>query len=157
MCIRVSNRLMISFFVLKCKQLMGLSSSSHQKIPSYTVVLPDSILNKPCSEEHLRALAPCIQYWEQFAIYLNISKAERILISYSSSDFDDLKVQSLLTWRRRMGKKATYQVIFNFFEMVHAAESSERLMTVLQKSYPSEIFAHSVLCDNARLTNPIAR
>ena len=122
---------------------MGLSSSSHQKIPSYAVVLPDTVLNKPCSEEHLRELAPYIQYWEQFAIYLNINKAERILISYSSSDFDDEKVQSLLTWRRRMDTKATYQVIFNFFEMVHAKESSERLITVLQKSYSTEISAHS--------------
>ena len=122
---------------------MGLSSSSHQRTPSHAAVLPDTVLNKPCSEEHLQALAPYIQYWEQFAIYLNISKAERILISYSSSDFDDQKVQSLLTWRRRMGKKATYLIIFNFFEMVHATESSERLMTMLQKSDPTEISAYN--------------
>ena len=46
-----------------------------------------------------------------------------------------------------MGKKATYQVIFNFFEMAHATESSERLMKVLQKSYPTEISAHNIACD----------
>lgn len=126
---------------------MGLSSSVHKisTPPLYAVILPDTILNEPCSEEHLQALAPYIQNWEQLAIHLNISKAERILMSYNSVDFDDKKVQSLLTWRRRMGKKATYLVIFNICEMVHATELSDALITILQKCYPSEVSAHSVV------------
>lgn len=124
---------------------MGLQSSRQEIFPPYADVLPDAVLNEPCSEEHLRAIAPCIQYWEQFTIYLNISKAERIIISYNSSDFEDQKIQSLLMWRRRMGKKATYQVIFDFFEMVHATESSDILLTMLQQSYPTELSAHNIV------------
>ena len=122
---------------------MGLSSSVEKTAPSYAVVLSDTVLSKPCSEEHLQALAPFIQHWEQFAIHLNISKAERILISYNSDDFEDQKVQSLLTWRRRMGMKATYQVIFNILEMLHATELSDTLVMVLQKSYPNELSAQA--------------
>ena len=123
---------------------MGLSSSH----PSYITALPDTVLNKPCSEEYLQTLAPLIQHWEQFATYLNISKTERILISYNSpDDFEDQKVQLLLTWRRKMGKRATYRVIFDYFEMVHATELSDTLITVLQTTYPDEVSAYNTGCD----------
>lgn len=124
---------------------MGLSFS-HQEVPTYAVVLPDTVLDKPCSEEYLQALAPFIQCWEQFSIYLNISKSEKFLILYNSpDDIEDQKVQSLLTWKRRLGKNATYRVIFEIFDMVSARELSDTLIAVLQKTYPNEIAAHNAV------------
>jgi len=127
-------------------QVMGVSDSQPEKSPTYAIVLPDCVLDKPCSEEYLRALAPFIIQWEQFAIQLGIGKDERILITYNSpDDLEDQKIETLLAWRYKMGSLATYRAMFNFFDKVHDTELTDSLIAVLRKSYPSEVSAHERL------------
>jgi len=125
---------------------MGVSVSQTEKPPTYAVVLPDCVLDEPCSEEYLRALAPFLIQWEQFAIQLGISRAERILITYNSPDnSEDQKINTLLTWRYKMGRMATYRAMFKFFDTIHARELTGSLIAVLRKSYPDEVSAHERL------------
>ena len=125
---------------------MGVSVSRPTESPTYAIVLPDCVLDKPCSEEYLRALAPFIIQWEQFAIHLGIGRDERILITYNSpDDYEDQKIETLLAWRYKMGNLATYRAMFKFFDRVNATELIDSLIAVLRKSYPSEVSAHERL------------
>jgi len=123
-----------------------VSVSQPKEPPTYSVVLPDCVLDKPCSEEYLRALAPFIVQWEQFAIQMGIGKDERFLITYNSpDDLEYQKIETLLAWKYKMGNLATYRAMFNFFDQVHATELTDSLIAVLRKKYPNEVSAHERL------------
>lgn len=85
------------------------ASDIYRKIPSKS-------LDSPCSDIHLAGVAGEMRRWEGYAPFFGISEVEEEEITRNYEHRYELqKRESLRTWKRKYGEKATYRELIRIF------------------------------------------
>ena len=65
------------------------------------------------SRKALLAIIEDMEEWEPYAIQLNISLADQIVIKKDHVGYSEQKYQLLLLWKRQKGREATWRALFS--------------------------------------------
>ena len=94
-------------------------------------VVPEHILQQPCSDEHFREIGICITNWQTIAPHLNLSPAdEEDIATYSG----DKHIKMLRRWQEKIGSGATYRSLADSFQKIDRVDLIDKIRAFLTGS-----------------------
>ena len=106
------------------KSPQELSDHGLNCLPKTLQELPDSELDKPCTDLDLGCIATDITEWERIAPQLKISVAEVEEIRRDSKSYRQQKLSALLKWRNKHGSSGTYRNLIQIFSQLEKQNTS---------------------------------